>query len=178
MQTWVALLRGINVGGNNLLAMKTLSQIMTEAGYQDVKTYIQSGNVIFKHSASVSERLAVNLSELIQQHCGLRVKVMVFLAADFRQIVAANPYSTLMTEAKQVHFFFVDEELLNVDLAKLAQLKLPSEAYELHTHGLYLLAPQGIGRSKLVVKIATCLGVSSTARNLNTLHKLNAMLDN
>ncbi|MGO4893953.1 DUF1697 domain-containing protein [Flavobacterium sp. W21_SRS_FM6] len=178
MQTWVALLRGINVGGNNLVAMKTLCHIMTEAGYQDVKTYIQSGNVIFKHIATEGDKLAADLSALIQQHCGFYAKVMVFLAKDFSQIVASNPYSSLMTEAKQVHFFFVDEALTSADLSKLAPLKSPTEAYELTSHGLYLFAPQGIGRSKLVAKIDKCLGIDTTARNLNTLHKLAAMLAN
>jgi len=176
MQTWVALFRGINVGGNNIIPMKILTQIMTDAGYEAVQSYIQSGNVVFKHRETRSNVLASELSLLIQQHFAFQPKVMLLSATEFNQILAQNPFKHTYSEAKQVHFFFVDEIATCADLAQLQQLKSPSEAYELQAKGLYLFAPEGIGRSKLVAKVDKCLGVSTTARNLNTLLKLKDIL--
>tara|TARA_R110002167_G_scaffold15784_6_gene62704 strand:- start:122 stop:667 length:546 start_codon:yes stop_codon:yes gene_type:complete len=176
MQTWVALLRGINVGGNNIIPMKILTQIMTDAGYEGVQSYIQSGNVVFQHTEVSSNVLASELSLLIQRHFDFQPKVMLLTATEFNQILAQNPYKQAYSEPKQVHFFFVDEIPASPDLTKLKQLKSPSETYELQPQGLYLFAPEGIGRSKLVAKVDKCLGVNTTARNLNTLLKLKDIL--
>lgn len=177
MQTWLALFRGINVGGKHIVPMKVLANLMTEAGCQEVQTYIQSGNVIFKHSVLTSAELAVLLAELVFQHFAFKPKVMIFSATQFSQILATNPYMQVYTEAKQVHVFFFEHAPLAPDLVTLQQLKAPSEDFELQQNGLYLFAPEGIGRSKLVDKIDKCLGVSTTARNLNTLMKLNHRLN-
>lgn len=176
MYTWLALFRGINVGGNNILPMKSLTQIMTTAGYTNVQTYIQSGNVVFNYPGAQVTELRGLLSELIQLHFGFQPEVMVFSASDFNQLLALNPYKDLYSEAKQVHLFFFSETPTSPDLAALQQVKSASEEFCVTPSGLFLFAPDGIGRSKLVAKVDKCLGVSTTARNLNTLIKLSELL--
>lgn len=176
MTQWLALVRGINVGGNNIVSMKVLAQCMADAGCVNVKTYIQSGNLVFQHSEVEPTSIVKLLSELINQNFGFLPKVMVVSAAEFRQILIANPYKQIFNEPKEVHFFFCKHPPISADLVALQQLTAPTEVFELFNSGLYLFAPQGIGRSKLVANMDKLLGQSTTARNLNTLLKLDKLL--
>jgi uncharacterized protein (DUF1697 family) len=158
MHTWVALLRGINVGGKHIVPMKQLAQLMLQIACVDPKTYIQSGNVVL-------------------QHFTFQPKVMIFPASDFSLFLSTNPFKAVYSEAKHVHLFFFEQAPLNPNLTGLAQLKAPSEQFELQLKAFYLYAPEGVGRSKLAEKVEKYLGVSTTARNLNTVLKLNELVN-
>lgn len=170
MNTYVVLLRGINVGGKNLLPMKELKGLLESAGYENIKTYIQSGNIVL-NSAENPER---DIKKRINDKFGISPEVMVMTANAFTVSAASNPYQHY--EAKCVHCYFCKDEP-NVDATKLQKLTSASESYELIGKLFYLYAPDGIGRSKLVANIDSCLGVPATGRNLNTINKLKAMLE-
>ena len=167
MTVYVALLRGINVGGKHKLPMKALVSLMEQNGFAGVKSYIQSGNIVF-HS---SNRPAAMLGKLIEQEFGFRPGVFLLTAAELEQAVSASPYAP--TAGKHLHLFFCDRTPERIDTGYLDALKAPTEEFSLVGKVFYLHAPEGIGRSKLAAKIDKAIpGVIMTARNLNTVTKL------
>ena len=172
MKTWIALLRGINVGGKHIVPMKELIKLMEDHGFANVKTYIQSGNVVFQHPTQAED----DISTLIEQQFGFRPQVFVLGEEELQRSVANNPYPS--DAGKAVHFFFLDKEPESVNEALLASLRVESESYQLIDKVFYLYAPDGIGRSKLAEKMGRAFpGVAMTARNLNTMNKLVEMID-
>ncbi len=170
MSSRIALLRGINVGGKHKLPMKELVRVMEAGGFSDVRTYIQSGNVVFRSSAGQANTLA----PLIEREFGFAPAVFLLTAAELRKAMEQNPFTA--REGKHLHFFFFDCEPCSVDFALLDSLKAASEDYRLLDRVLYLHAPEGIGRSKLVEKLSKAFpGVTMTARNLNTVKMLAEM---
>lgn len=169
MDTYIILFRGINVAGKNLLPMKGLVTALEEQGYQDVQTYIQSGNVVLK-SKKVT---ASDISGIVEKNFGFLPEVMVLNKKQFLSAFKNNPFHP--QEGKLAHFYFCGHKpSLNKD--KLEKYADASEDYKLVDKVFYLYAPNGIGRSKLVANIESCLGVPATGRNLNTINKLESML--
>jgi uncharacterized protein (DUF1697 family) len=172
MKTWIALLRGINVGGNNILPMKELVTLMEENGFINVKTYIQSGNVVFQHAHSPKDEI----STLIENNYGFRPRVFVLSAEDLQDAIQQNPFPTDI--GKAVHFNFCDKKPTFVDFELLDGLKSQSEDYKLVDKVFYVFAPEGIGRSKMVAKMMKAFkGISMTGRNFNTITKLASMIE-
>jgi uncharacterized protein (DUF1697 family) len=167
VSTHIALLRGINVGGKHKLPMKDLVSLMTAEGFADVRTYIQSGNVVFRSSAAQ----AATLGKLIEREFGFEPDVFLLTAAELRAAVDRSPYTP--KEGKHAHLFFCDREPKSVDNGLLDALKSATEEYRLIGRVIYLHAPDGIGNSKLVEKLGKAVpGVRMTARNLNTVNRL------
>ena len=170
METYVALFRGINVGGKHRLPMQNLVKVLEEAGCRRVRTYIQSGNVVFQARKQDRQTLARQISQEISAAKGFAPMVLLLTEDTLREAVANNPYPT--EEGKALHFFFLDTPAVTPDLERLTDLKARSEAFTLKRSTFYLHAPDGIGRSKLAAKVEQCLGVPVTARNWNTVRKL------
>ena len=175
MTYYVALFRGINVGGNNLLPMKDLKQAMSKEGFNSVHSYIQSGNVIFSSDESDTDKLSQGLSDLVMRDFGFRPKVMLLSEQSFRAKVRLCPFD--ISEGKTVHLYFLAQAPSFPDEETLSNLKKSSEEWQIKQDMFFLRAPDGIGRSKLAEKAEKCLGVSATARNGNTVVKLLGMLD-
>jgi uncharacterized protein (DUF1697 family) len=171
----VALLRGINVGGKNILPMQELREILGELGCQSVATYIQSGNVVFR-SKRKSNGLARSLSKAIEKRFGFAPSVLIMSAATFEGIAEANPYVARAAEPKHVHTLFLAGPANDADLERLHERKSSSEEFTLTDAAVYLHAPDGIARSKLASEMERHLGVSATGRNQRTVEKLQAML--
>ncbi|WOI52085.1 DUF1697 domain-containing protein [Parvularcula sp. LCG005] len=170
MTRWAAFLRGVNVGGHGKLPMKDLRARMDEAGFSDVATYIQSGNVVFDRAgepASVEKKLSI----LIEDHFGLRPPMRLMTLAALIDAEAQNPYPN-PAELKHVHLWFLASAPATPDLEALQALKIPGEVFVLQTDIFYLHAPEGIGQSKLADKVERHLGVSGTARNLRTVRAM------
>jgi len=168
MNTYIVLFRGINVGGKNLVPMKELAKVLEESNYQQVKTYIQSGNVILQSPVKPED-----IASIVHEKFGIEPSVMVLEASEFTAAAGNNPFSS--PNGKDIHVFFCrDEPSLN--LAKLEKYQADSEQYHLNGKVFYFYAPEGIGRSKLAAKVESCLGVAATGRNLNTIDRLLEML--
>ncbi|MDX1409349.1 MAG: DUF1697 domain-containing protein [Saprospiraceae bacterium] len=173
MHTWIALLRGINVGGKHILPMKELRALLEGLGYRRVRTYIQSGNVVFESEARPDTEA---ISAAIGKKYGFRPTVFILSPGDLRRAAENNPYPT--DAGKFVHFQFCDRVPEVFDEQVLASLKAPSESYRLIDQVFYLYAPDGIGRSKLAARVDKAFpGVTLTARNLNTVNKLLEMVE-
>jgi len=151
--------------------MKELSLLLENEGYKNVKTYIQSGNVVLSTTKNPRNDIAV----LVHKNFGFTPEVMTLTEDEFNASVINNPYQT--SEGKFVHFYFCNE-VPNINIEKLENLTIDSERYKLVGQVFYLHTPEGFGRSKLAAKIESCLGVSATARNLNTINKLKTMIEN
>ena len=175
MTRWVMLLRGINVGGANTIRMAELKAVLETLGAQDVATYIQSGNVVFAGVIDAAAFAEIVAEEIAHRH-GFRPRVLLILDEDFREIVAAYPFSEAAAVPKTGHVWFLAGPAVP-DTATLAALAGPSERFEIAARAFYLHAPDGIGRSKLAERAERLLGVPATARNLNTCRKLLEMLD-
>ena len=172
MHTYIALFRGINVGGNNILPMKELVVLLQQLGCEKVQTYIQSGNVVFQTEQARGE-LADTISTKIAETRGFSPKVVLLDVSELEAAASNNPFPT--EDVKALHLFFMETAPTNPDLEKLTALKSPREDFRLIHQVFYLYAPDGIGRSKLAEKVEKNLGVPATARNWNTVSKLLAM---
>jgi uncharacterized protein (DUF1697 family) len=169
MYKYIVLLRGVKLGGNNLLPMKELSALLRTNGFEDVSTYIESGNIVLKSTSNPVSKVHI----LVTKKFGFETKVLALRVDQFMQAVTNNPLRAF--DGRTVHLYFCTETA-SLDKQKLAKFVSASERIELIDNVFYLHAPDGIGRSKLVANIESCLGVPATGRNLNTVNKLVEML--
>ena len=177
MTAFVALLRGINVGGKNILPMKAFRELLATLGCTEVATYIQSGNAVFKHSGNSAE-LAELISTAVESGFGYRPSVMVLTADEFDAVTEANPFAADASEPKFLSVWFVQEPITSANTIRMDEIKTGGEKYQLTDSAVYLFAPNGVGRSKLAGGMEKCLGVPATARNWRTVGKIGEMLSN
>lgn len=170
MTRHVLLLRAINVGGRNKLPMARLKAAISTAGGRQPQTYIQSGNAIF--DGDVSEPA---LRSAIEAEAGFAPDQMLFTAADFQARCEANPFCAIEDD-KSVHAYLMTSDTPDGAETRLEALCAPSETVRLIGQTLWLHAPDGIGRSKLVSTIEKALGVSASGRNYKTLKAILALL--
>ncbi len=176
MTTLIALLRGINVGGNNKLPMKELSALLAGMGLRDVQTYIQSGNVVFSCDARTKATLAAKISAAIKAQHGFAPHILLLEAAELKKAMAGNPYPEAEAEPKSLHLLFLDEVPQQPDLKALEAIKADNERFKLAGKVFYLHAPDGVGDSRLAARAEKLLGVPASARNWNTVCKLAEMV--
>jgi uncharacterized protein (DUF1697 family) len=170
--TYVALLRGINVGGNRMLPMKDLKVMFEQNGCVDVQTYIQSGNVVFRSAVSDAERLATQVTAAVAKRLGFEPRVLVLTRSELARAVANNPFSEADGNPTSVHLFFLAEPATSADLKSMEALKAKSERFALKGKVLYLHTPDGFGTSRLATRAERLLGVEATARNWRTVTTL------
>ena len=172
MNTWIALLRGVNVLGSRKLSMKDLTATFERAGFASVRTYIQSGNVVFQSAKGPARALSTQIAQLMQKKFGFQPQVMVLSERELAAAVSGNPFPEAVTDHKSLHLFFLSERPSNPDLGSLARLKSGNEGFALKGHVFYLHTPQGFAISKVRAKIERCLGVHATGRNWRTANQL------
>jgi uncharacterized protein (DUF1697 family) len=177
MHTHLALLRGINVGGKHMLPMKTLTRLIESLGGIDVATYIQSGNVVFRHPRKSASRLAVEIEAAIQHDRGFRPEVLMLTPSALDATIRGNPFPDAVSEPNTLHVTFLSSTPEQPDLAALEALRSVRERFLLDGSVFYLHAPDGIGRSKLATRVEKALGVSGTTRNWRTVGALRALAD-
>lgn len=175
MASWIALLRGINVGGKNIVPMKSLAGIFESAGSSGVKTYIQSGNVVFDADIRSKRQFGEKLMDRLETQFGFRPIIVLLDATELGKVIAANPYPEAESEPKSLHLSFLADPPDFSQLDGLEEFAATSESFSLVGNVLYLHAPDGIGRSKLAGKIDKALGKIATARNWRTVTKLSEM---
>jgi len=175
MKTYIALFRGINVGGNNKLPMKELVAVLEGLGLSHIKTYIQSGNVVFQGNVSNTIQLAAKISTAIRKRHGFEPKVLLLDAAKLEKIIQDYPFPEAEAAGNTLHFNFLAEIPPKPDLAGIEKIRSASEQCKLKGDMFYLHAPDGIGRSKLAANMEKLLGVPMTGRNWNTVRKLREM---
>jgi uncharacterized protein (DUF1697 family) len=172
MQTWIALLRGINVGGRNVLPMQVLRDILADLGLQRPRTYIQSGNCVFDWDGRDPAVLAAQITKRIEATAGFAPRTLVMPQQTLQDALAANPFADHVADPKHLHLFFLAAPATAPDLAAMEAIKRPSEAYALTETTLFLHTPDGFHSSKLADKVERLLGTPATARNLRSAQKI------
>jgi uncharacterized protein (DUF1697 family) len=173
LSTHLALLRGINVGGKNLLPMKDLAEIFLDAGCSDVRTYIQSGNVIFTAPPRLLESLPGLITDGIGGRFGYQIPVVLRTAAQLADAIANNPFVKRGADHKALHVLFLADRPNAQGIAKLDPDRSRPDVFVVHNREVFLHLPNGAARTKLTngyfdSKLATV----STGRNWTTVLKL------
>ena len=175
MAVMVALLRGINVGGKTTLPMAKLRAAAEDLGYDDVTTYIQSGNLVLRTSDSAA-KVEKDLAKAIAALGGVQPAVLVRSRAQLAKVVAGNPFTKRGEDEGKCHVVFCAKS----PKAQLGRLDLPSYAPEEAAavgKELYLFLPGGMGRSKLAGDLAKDKAAVGTARSWRTVSKLLEMAE-
>jgi uncharacterized protein (DUF1697 family) len=175
MNIYIALLRGINVGGKNALPMKDLVAMFEVLGASTIKTYIQSGNVVFQHTSDDISGFSKKLGREIKERRGFEPHILVIDRSDLKTAIANNLFPEAESEPSSLHLGFLATAPQNPDLKNLENLKKETERFGLLGRIFYLHAPDGVGRSKLAASSEKLLGVAMTDRNWNTVCKLNEL---
>lgn len=175
--TWLALLRGINVVGKNKVPMKALASALETAGFRAVRTYIQSGNIVFRSSSGDPDALARRIERLVERNFDCAPAVVVISKAELAAAVAANPFPQAQQNHKLLHLYFLASRPKAPDVDSLARLDAGREAFAFKGGVFYLWTPDGFPDSVLRSRIERCLGVPATARNWRTVNELLKLLD-
>ncbi len=179
MKAYLALLRGVNVSGKNIIKMEDLRKAMAEAGFDNVKTYIQSGNIVFG-SADRKEEAALKLSQLIQNRYGFKVEVFILEKHDLDLAIENNPYTGPDPEpagTKKIYVTFLSQKPEAENYKKLEETPKGEDEISLHTNVLYFKLAQSAADSKLSNSLIELkLKVKATTRNWNTTLKLSEMM--
>lgn len=176
----VALLRGINVGGKNLLPMKTLAEIFSKAGAIDVKTYIQSGNVLFRSNAAA--KVTATVSQQIETRFGWKIPLVVRTAPEINSAIAANPFLNRDLDPSWLHVMFLADQptqdnLRTLDQARSPGDRSPGDEFIVLNREIYLHLPNGAARTRLTnAWFDTRLKTVSTQRNWRTVQTLAEMM--
>jgi uncharacterized protein (DUF1697 family) len=168
MAVFIALLRAVNVGGTGMLPMKELSTLCSDLGFKNVRTYIQSGNVVFE-TALLEKAVKAKLEDALAKRMGKKVDVAVRTPPELQAILKENPFSS--SPPAKVAVFFLPTQAPETVLENV--VAPGGEEVRLGKREIYVYYPDGMGRSKLKVPFAG----QATARNINTVTKLVAMAD-
>lgn len=171
MSTYIALFRGINVGGRNTLPMKELVAQLEHFGCANVRTYIQSGNAVFRHEEQNTMRLSAMIKAAIRENHGFEPHVLILTRDQLLSAVKSNPFPDAELEPSTLHVNFLTSVPRQPDLDALESVKAENERFVLRGDVFYLHAPDGIGRSKLAARIERALGVAGTGRNWRSVCK-------
>jgi uncharacterized protein (DUF1697 family) len=168
-ETNLALLRGINVGGKNMLPMKDLGAMFLGAGCLNVRTYIQSGNVIFDADSDLAALIPGIITARIAERFGHRVPVIVRSAAQCADVLRNNPFIAEGVAEESLYVMYLAEYPTPGCIEKLDPDRSPPDAFVLRGQEIYLRLPNGAARSKLTNQyFDTKLATISTARNWRT----------
>jgi uncharacterized protein (DUF1697 family) len=168
----ILLLRGINLGPHKRVAMPELRALLTDAGFEDVRTYVASGNVVLT-SGMEGDKLASRSEELIAERFGFEVDVIVRSRDELAEVVRLNPLADVADNPKRYQVSFLDSEPDPKAVEEIAAAGATSEKLVAIGRELYAWHPDGVGRSKMWTKLAgKTLGVRATARNWATVTTL------
>lgn len=170
---YVAFLRGINVGGKNKVKMETLREICASLGFENVKTYINSGNVVFETAKLDDNKLAAKIEKAIEKEFLLNIKVMARTIAEIEDIIKNNPFEGQFENDKDLHVLFLDEELPKEKREMLLSNNNENEMFAVRGREIYYLMRVSFSDSLMGKDyIGKKLKVSATARNWRTVNKI------
>ena len=176
-QRYVALLRGINVGGRNKLPMAELRDAFTAAGCTGVRTYIQSGNVVFEAALDLAGRVPEVVTRAISQRFGISTAVVVRSGSELQQVAASSPFDT-SGDPRFLQVAFLEDTPDAEAVARLDPERSPPDVFAVRGRNVYLHYPNGTARSKLTNEyLARQLQTASTMRNWRTVLALLEMVD-
>ncbi|MGH2488036.1 MAG: DUF1697 domain-containing protein [Candidatus Limnocylindria bacterium] len=178
MDAHVAFLRGINLAGKNRLPMKDLSGLFTDAGCADVRTHIQSGNVVFRAPPGLARRIPDLIQKAISNQFGISVPVVTRSAAELRKVAQANPYLARDKDTSALHVAFLAAKPTSTQIKALDPDRSPPDEFIVRGRDVFLRLPNGVGKTRLTnAYLDSKLGTTSTLRNWRTVLKLVEMAE-
>lgn len=171
------LLRGINLVKRNRIAMSELRASLEAAGFRDVGTYVQSGNVVVSSKAS-PERVAKDVNRIVKQRFGFDVSVLVRSHAELADVVRRNPLVKIAADPKRYLVTFMSADLPDGVVERMRAAAGPNEEFVVIGREVYSWHPDGVGRSPLWERLAgKTVGIAATSRNWSTVTTLLSMAD-
>lgn len=172
----IALLRGINVGGQKKIKMADLKSLLEETGFKNVSTYIQSGNILFKSSEKHSTMLKSKISSAIKKRYGFEVQVIVISPEYLNKILNNNPFIKQKIDTESVYVTFLSDKPSIDNIKKFDAVNYSPEEYFIDQKIIYLYTPRGYGKAKLNNNLfEKKLKVYATTRNWKTVNTLFAL---
>jgi uncharacterized protein (DUF1697 family) len=174
METYIALLRGINVSGHRMIKMEELKNVLNELNFTNIRTYIQSGNIIFESEKTDPAELAKMIAEKISENFRFEVPVVIRTLADMEKISNNNPFLGERNEPiDKLHVTFFPEEPEKEHLKKIEGLLFLPDEFIVSGREVYLFCPNGYGRTKLTNQFfENKLKLTATTRNWKTIETL------
>lgn len=178
MPVIISMLRGVNVGGHNLIKMDALRALYASLGLRDAQTYVQSGNVVFQTEERNLLQLTKRIEDAIEKKFGFRPEIIVRTGSEIKSVLARNPFAKRgdIEPGKLLINFLVGAPSPAV-CDTILSLKLGPEEVRIDGREIYIYFPDGMGRSKLWPAVGKALKNSGTGRNLNTVQKLVEMAE-
>jgi|WetSurMetagenome_2_1015567.scaffolds.fasta_scaffold47561_3 uncharacterized protein (DUF1697 family) len=178
MNTYISLLRGINVSGKNMIKMPDLVRVLEEEGFINVSTYIQSGNIIFYHPDTSCHDLARKIEDVLLRKLYMTVPALVMTPEELSAVIAANPFTERSEiEPEKLHVTFLDEKPAATGRVKLLAYSFLPDEIMMSGKTVYLYLPNGYGRTKFNnTFIENKLGVTATTRKWETCLTLQGLL--
>jgi uncharacterized protein (DUF1697 family) len=175
---YIALLRGINVGGNKKLSMADLRELLSSLGHADVATYIQSGNALFTSPRDDPAELEQEIESRIARELGLSIRVLIRTRDELAAVVDANPFQSAATSPTTLHASFLSAPLDEGRLSEIDARQFEPDEFRVGNRVIYLFFPNGVAGSRLTYDFwERRFGVAATTRNWNTVTKLLSMAD-
>lgn len=173
MNTFIAILRGINVSGAKPIKMDELRLIFQKQGFENVATYIQSGNVVFTAAENETSQLAAKIAESIKTDFGFDLPLIVWSAAELQTITENNPLNDGTKDEAFLHVTFLAEKPAAFNFSDIEAKKQGEEEIIISGKVVYLFCPHGYGKTKLTTTfLESKLKVSATTRNWRTAKQL------
>ena len=176
LMRYIALLRGINVGGNTMIKMAELKSSFENLGFENVVTYINSGNIAFDSQKTAPDKLCSKIENAIRKDFGKEIPVMVREQGMIADVLSNNPFDGAYETHKQMHVLFMKEKMPNDKELQLKAAETPNEKFEVRGLEIYALLKEGVADSVLGKGfIDKKLKVPVTARNWRTVQKLSEL---
>ena len=179
MTTYISILRGINVSGQKMIKMDALKEMYEDLQFNNIQTYIQSGNVIFQNIQSKQTDLGQKISNELMRKFGFEILVIVLDTFELKEIIAKNPFAPDKTkDISHLHVTFLSSKPELIDNGLFNQKRAPGEEFAITENAIYLYCPKGYGQTKLTnAFFENKLKVGATTRNWKTtleLHRIAA----
>jgi len=177
MPVYIAMLRGVNVAGHNLVKMQALRESLEGLGFEQVQTYLQSGNAVFKSPKRSAVEVSTTIQEMIRRDFGFSAPVISKTAEEMDKVIQNNPFlSEKGIDVSRLHVTFLNAPPAPAALKKVEALKASPDRYHHAGREIYLYCPGGYGNTKLSNNVfERLLGVCPTTRNWNTVNNLHQM---
>jgi uncharacterized protein (DUF1697 family) len=177
---YLALLRGINVGGKTSVTMADLKKVCESLNYRNINTYLQSGNIIFETKTSDQSKVSEELEKALFDKLHVKVRIIVRTKEEMRQIIRENPHlKQKELNIDKMHVTFLYELKNTIDISRLADVKDPDELFVIRGREIYLYCPNGYGRTKINNQaFEKAFDTAATTRNWHTTSKLYEMMEN
>jgi uncharacterized protein (DUF1697 family) len=177
MEQFIAIIRGINVGGHNRVNMQVLRESLTKKKLQDVQTYIQSGNIVFRSEHDAAEDCAAIIRAVLKQKFDADVPVIVRTATQWRQTLKKNPFLGDTDDHTKLLVTFLPEKPAAADLKALSKIQFPHDEFKVVGADIYLHCKNGYGRTDISATFfEKHLGMTNTTRNWRSVQKVAEML--